>query len=161
MKAKLAFLCVCVLLVAGSVLAQMAQPPQRAPRPHHDPIGEALFPPELVMSHQQEIGLTAEQRTYLRQEISRAQARFTELQWQLQDEMESLASLLKQSPAEEVQVMAQLDKVLAAEREIKRAQMGLMVRIKNKLTPEQQARLRELRPKTPPAPPAPSPNPGW
>lgn len=107
------------------------------------------------MAHQQEIGLSAEQKTYLRQEIVKAQSRFTELQWQLQDEMETLVSLLKQTPADEAQVMAQLDKVLAAEREIKRAQMGLMVRIKNKLTPEQQARLRELRPATPepPGPP--------
>lgn len=167
MKAKVALLCAGLVLFAGSVLAQTPRPqpapgqaPMAAPRPMHDPMGAALFPPELVMSHQQEIGLTAEQKTYLRQEISRAQARFTELQWQLQDEMETLVSLLKQNAPEETQVMAQLDKVLAAEREIKRAQMGLMVRIKNKLTPEQQARLRELRarmpePPMPPMPPAP------
>jgi len=35
--------------------------------------------------------------------------------------------------------------VLNIEREIKRTQIGLMVRIKNNLKPEQQARLRELR----------------
>ena len=31
------------------------------------------------------------------------------------------------------------------EREIKRAQMTLMIRIRNALTPEQQARLRQVR----------------
>jgi hypothetical protein len=41
--------------------------------------------------------------------------------------------------------MAQLDKVLNTEREVKRTQIALMVRIKNKLTPEQQSRLRQLR----------------
>ena len=59
--------------------------------------------------------------------------------------MESLVTLLKQNPVDEAQVMAQLDKVLNAEREVKRAQIALMVRIKNKLTPEQQSRLRQSR----------------
>lgn len=156
MKAGILFLCAGLLLAAVPALAQ-GPPPQ--PRPPHDPIGEALFPPELVMSHQQEIGLEPEQKLYLRQEIAKAQSHFTELQWQLQDAMESLVTLLKQTPADEQQVMAQLDKVLATEREIKRTQITLMLRIKNKLTPEQQARLRQLRaaggPEPPPAPPRP------
>jgi Spy/CpxP family protein refolding chaperone len=46
---------------------------------------------------------------------------------------------------DEQQVLAQLEKLLAAEREIKRAQVTLLVRIKNKLTPEQQEKLSELR----------------
>jgi Spy/CpxP family protein refolding chaperone len=37
---------------------------------------------------------------------------------------------------------------LATEREIKRAQVTLLVRIKNKLTPEQQAKLVEIRSKS-------------
>jgi Spy/CpxP family protein refolding chaperone len=41
-----------------------------------------------------------------------------------------------------------LEKVLAAEREVKREQVTLLVRIKNKLTPEQQGKLAELRSKT-------------
>jgi Spy/CpxP family protein refolding chaperone len=36
---------------------------------------------------------------------------------------------------------------LAAEREIKREQVTLLVRIKNKLTPDQQAKLSDLRAK--------------
>lgn len=155
MRAKVLILWACLLL-ASPVLAQQA--------PGADPLGEALFPPELVMRHQQAIGLQAEQKAYLREEIRKAQLRFTELQWQLQDAFESMRSLLEQTPTAESQVLAHLDKVLEIEREIKRTQLTLMVRIKNKLTPEQQARLRELRPKTPPAPPAPpapSPDPRW
>jgi hypothetical protein len=37
---------------------------------------------------------------------------------------------------------------LTIEREIKRAQAALLVRIKNKLTPEQQAKLEEIRSKS-------------
>jgi hypothetical protein len=99
----------------------------------------------IVMSHQSAIGLADAQKSYIRGELLKAQSRFTELQWQLQDNMEALLSLLKQMPVDESQVMTQLDKVLNSEREIKHTQIGLMVRIKNKLTAEQQARLQRLR----------------
>jgi Spy/CpxP family protein refolding chaperone len=98
------------------------------------------------MQHQNAIGLSEEQKGSIRGEIAKAQARFLELQWQLQDAMESLLALVKQAGAEEGEVMTRLDKVLAAEREVKRTQLALLIRIKNRLSAEQQARLRELRP---------------
>jgi Spy/CpxP family protein refolding chaperone len=110
-----------------------------------DPLTENLFPPELVMAHQKAIDLSDAQKTYIRGELLKAQTRFTELQWQLQDAMEALVLLLKQSSADESQVMGQLDKVLTSEREIKRTQISLLVRIKNKLTPDQQGHLQRLR----------------
>jgi Spy/CpxP family protein refolding chaperone len=113
--------------------------------PAADPLNDLLFPPELVMAKQNAIGLSDAQKTYLRAEVLKAQTRFTELQWQLQDAMEGLTGLLKQSKVDEVQVTVQLDKVLASEREIKRAQIALLVHIKNNLTAEQQHRLQELR----------------
>ena len=127
----------CFLLASDPLAAQQPQGP--------DPIAENLFPPDLVLSNQKAIGLEDTQRNFVRSEVLKAQTRFTELQFQLQDAMENLTGLLKQNPADETQVLAQLDKVLNAEREIKRAQITLMVHIKNKLTPEQQARLRQLR----------------
>jgi Spy/CpxP family protein refolding chaperone len=116
---------------------------QQPPGP--DPVTENLFPPEVVMAHQKAIDLSDAQKTYIRGELLKAQTRFTELQWQLQDAMEALVLLLKQSAADESQVMSQLDKVLSSEREIKRTQISLLVRIKNKLTPDQQAHLQRLR----------------
>lgn len=116
---------------------------QQPPGP--DPLTENLFPPELVMAHQKAIGLSDAQKTSIRAELLKAQTRFTELQWQLQDAMEGLLSLLKQPSADESEVMSQLDKVLTSEREIKRTQISLLVRIKNKLTPDQQAHLQKLR----------------
>jgi len=130
----------------------LAQPPPQAPGP--DPVGENVFPPELIMSHQEAISLAPEQKSYIRDEIRKAQLRFTDLQWQLQESMEALVALLKQNSPDERAVLAQLDKVLDTEREIKHTHMTLAVRIKNKLTPQQQAQLRELRgAKAPPKPP--------
>ena len=61
---------------------------------------------------------------------------------------EALVNVVKQDRPDEKQVLAQLDKVLNVENEIKRLRTGLLVRIKNILTPEQQAQLRGIK-KTP------------
>jgi Spy/CpxP family protein refolding chaperone len=131
-------------LPAASVLIFVSSLAAQHP-PAADPLEDLMFPPELVMARQNAIGLSDAQKTYLRAEVLKAQTRFTELQWQLQDAMEGLTGLLKQPKADEAQVSAQLDKVLASEREIKHAQIALLVRIKNNLTPEQQHRLQALR----------------
>jgi Spy/CpxP family protein refolding chaperone len=137
---KRAVLCILLtwFLLANNPLA--AQQPQA-----HDPIAENLFPPDQVLANEKAIGLEEAQKSYVRSEVLKAQTRFTELQFQLQDNMETLIGLLKENPADEAQVLAQLEKVLNVEREVKRTQIALMVRIKNKLTPEQQARLHQLR----------------
>lgn len=149
----------CLLLSASMLAAQAPQPglgPGNAgpfqPPPRHggapaapDPLIDLLFPPELIMQHQQAIGLSPEQRSFMKDEIRRSQVRFTELQWQLQDQMEALVNLVKAERPAEAPVVAQLDKVLNAEREVKRAQFALLIRLKNNLTPDQQAKLRDLR----------------
>ena len=140
MKTGVLWFCAAFLFAAGAASAQ---------QPDQDPIGQSFFAPELVIQHQEAIGLSAEQKDYFKTEIRAAQLKFTELQWKLQDEMEKLVTLIKQPRVDEQQVLAQLEKVLAAEREVKRQQVTLLVRIKNKLTPEQQAKLSELRTKPP------------
>lgn len=120
-------------------------PPGQPPRPPQpDPLAQNLFPPEMVMQHRQEIGLTDEQHNAIRQELRKASTKFNELQWQMEDEMETMNKLTKASTVDEQKVMAQLDKILNIEREVKRTQLLVSVRIKNKLTEEQQAKLQEL-----------------
>ncbi len=138
MKLRILVLCVGLLLATATA-------PGQQPHPGSDPIGENLFPPELIMQNQKAIGLEDAQKSYIISEVSKAQGRFTELQWQLQDAMETLATLLKRDAPDEQQVLGQLDKVLNLEREIKRTQITLMVRIKSKLLSAQQTRLRDLR----------------
>ena len=139
MKIRVYPLAIFLFLISQTVQAQ---------QPASDPIGENLFAPELVMQHQQAIGLSEEQKESFKADLRKAQLRFTELQWQLQDEMEKLIVLLKQEQVSEQQTLAQLDKVLSAEREIKRAQFALLIQIKNRLTPEQRARLMEIKNKS-------------
>jgi len=120
-------------------------PPGQQQGPQQDPFRGFLFPPELVMQHQGEIGLQDSQRAALQAAIQQAQTKFVDAQWKLSAEGEKLGRLLQSATVDETQVLEQVDRILALEREVKRAQMGLMVRIKNTLTAAQQAKLRELR----------------
>jgi Spy/CpxP family protein refolding chaperone len=155
MKKVLGLLMV-VMAVAFCVVPAIAQePPQqpeqpqsRPPKPPHDPFGP-MFPPEMVMQNQRELGLTDQQKTYLRTEIGKTSARFNDLQWQLQDAMEVLHETMKADQVNEQKALAQLDRVLETEREIKRLHMELAIKIKNNLTPEQQQKLQTMRHREP------------
>ena len=52
-----------LLLVATAAFGQ--QPP-----PQEDPIGQQLFPPELIMSQSQKLHLDEKQRTTIKNEVS-------------------------------------------------------------------------------------------
>jgi Spy/CpxP family protein refolding chaperone len=52
---------------------------------------------------------------------------------------------MKASSVNEQLALSQLDKILDGERQIKHAHMELAIRIKNKLTPGQQAQLYSMR----------------
>ena len=56
-----------------------------------------------------------------------------------------MTQLLQQSPVEEAKVLERADKIMSLEREMKRAQLTLLVRLKNLLTPAQAGKLKTLR----------------
>jgi len=110
-----------------------------------DPIGKNLIPPELVMSQSEKIGLTDKQRATIKSEVQKAQTRFIDVQFDLQEATGKMATLLQQTPIDEAKVLEQADKVMALEREMKRAQLTLMIRIRNSLSADQIARLLVLK----------------
>jgi Spy/CpxP family protein refolding chaperone len=113
--------------------------------PAGDPFARYLFPPELIMANQRAINLTDAQRNSLQQAMADAQGKFIGLQFKMSSEVEKLQSLLQPASVDEAKVLDQVDRVLSVEREVKRAQLSLMIRIKNLLTEQQQARLGVLR----------------
>ena len=110
-----------------------------------DPIAKRVFPPDVVLGHQQEIGLDETQRQSLRSEMHKAQKKFVDFQFELQGETERMLQLLEERPVDESRVLAQADRILALEKEIKKTHLTLLVRVKNLLTREQQAKLSEIR----------------
>jgi Spy/CpxP family protein refolding chaperone len=151
-----------ISLVATAVIAQQQpqQPPmhphppaapgdQNAPQmphppPPQDPLAHLMFPPDMILNHASQLNLTDEQKTFMRSEVQKATASFQDLQWKLQDQMEALHDTMKSPSVNEQQALAQLDKVLDIEREIKRLHIALAVRLKNHLTPEQQEQMHKM-----------------
>jgi Spy/CpxP family protein refolding chaperone len=145
MKPTLAILFATAFLLVTVAIAQ--EPRQPAPPPHPpnpDPLAHLMFPPEMIMGHARELNLTDEQKTFMRSEVQKATVTFQDLQWKLQDQMEALHDAMKSTSVNEQQALAQLDKVLDVEREIKRLHIALAVRLKNRLTPEQQEQLHKM-----------------
>ena len=129
-------------------------PPNHPPHPPGpDPLDHLMFPPDMIMNHARELNLTDDQKTFMRSEIQKATTSFQDLQWKLQDQVDLLHQTMKSTSVNEQQALAQLDKVLDLEREIKRLHIGLAVRLKNRLTPEQQEQLHNMRMEHPPGRP--------
>ena len=142
-----------LIIVDGVIVPQRGCPPPQARDSAHlirlqqaqDPLARHLFPPDLVMAHQQQISLTDRQRTAIQAAMRDAQARFVDLQFRMGGEVEKLQTLLQSPSVDEARVLQQVDQLLAVEREVKHAQLTLMIRVKNQLTPEQQMALARLR----------------
>lgn len=133
------------LLLSLFLMAPLAAAQQPVASPDNDPIGRYLIPPELVMSQSGHIGLNDKQRATIKGEIQKMQTKFIDAQWDLQEQTGKMTQLLQVTPADEVKILEQADRIMALEREIKRAQLALLVRIKNTLTAEQIAKLEALR----------------
>jgi Spy/CpxP family protein refolding chaperone len=127
---------ICCIAVAPS----FAQEP-----PKKDLLQEFFFPPELVMKYQHEVQLKNEQKESIISSVEETQKKFNRLQWNMKNEVTILEKLLAENSINEAKVLEQLDKVLDQERQIKKTQISLMVRIKNVLTDEQKAKLTALR----------------
>ncbi|HYL55936.1 MAG TPA: periplasmic heavy metal sensor [Gemmatimonadales bacterium] len=134
-----------VLAMLVGVAAVGQQPPAGPGAPQDDPLARALFPPELVMQHQQDIALRAEQRATITKAIQDFQTKMVDLQWRMQDQAQRLAALVDKPAVDQAAALAQVDEVLGVEREVKRAHLTLLIQIKNTLSAEQQAKLAAAR----------------
>jgi Spy/CpxP family protein refolding chaperone len=132
----------CLLVaLAAPAPAQMGgrHPPMGPPAFLHE-----LFIPEQIMRHQDDIALTADQRQTISAEMAETQKKLVDLQWQFESASKKLTDMLRAPRVDQDAVMAQADAVLALELQMKRTHLGLLVKIKNVLTADQQAKLREL-----------------
>jgi Spy/CpxP family protein refolding chaperone len=104
-----------------------------------------LYAPELVIAHQEAIGLTGDQRMAIKVLEATSGLQIIQTQWKLSTGTEKLATMLSGPVVDETAVLQQIDQVLALEREVKRAQLSMLVHVKNQLTPAQQQKLDKLK----------------
>jgi TonB-dependent SusC/RagA subfamily outer membrane receptor len=110
-----------------------------------DPLARYLYAPEFVFDHQQALGLTDPVRQKIQDAVIEAQRIFVGLQFVMSRETETLKSLLRAGSVDEASVLKQIDQLLGIERELKRTQLSLLIKIKNTLSPEQQKLLDKIR----------------
>jgi len=139
-----------VISLVLSALPALAQGPP--PGPGRPAFLDELFVPEQVMRYQTEIGLTDAQRNAISEAMAEAQKKLVELQWQFESAQKKLADALAAPNIDESAAAAQADQVMNLELQMKKTHLALLVKIKNTLTPEQQAKLRQVRGKEPPRP---------
>jgi Spy/CpxP family protein refolding chaperone len=116
-----------------------------ASSPASSDFSQHLFPPELIMQHQARLKLTEQQRDGIVAEINKLQATATQVQWRVGDESEKLAELLRRETVSEADVLAQAERLITQETAVKRAQLSMLIRIRNILTPEQREILQYRR----------------
>ncbi len=114
-------------------------------RPPEDPIAAKLYPPELIVAHQAEISIDDKQRDAILAEIQQAQPKILKLQWTMQEASAQLARMLGEAKVDEAKALAQADKLMEMEREMKRTHLTLLIRIRNLLTDAQRAKLDAFR----------------
>jgi Spy/CpxP family protein refolding chaperone len=146
--------------IIALVLALVTSAPARAERPPEmgGPFGggpggrpgppaflEHVFPPSLIMGNQEAIGLTDAQRKAIIEAMGESEKQLLELRWKLEAESEKLGKLLDAAQVDESAALAQADRVMELEGQLKRAHLALLLRIKNQLTPAQQEKLKGLK----------------
>ena len=96
-----------------------------------------LYPPDLIMRKQQELGITSEQRGSIQKVVQAFQLEVSDLQWTLQSEQQLLREKLSGNRINTDEALEQAETLLAVESAFKLAHLRLLIAIKNELTLDQ------------------------
>ena len=118
---------------AGASQAQLASNANTA----RDVLKLGLYPPDMIMRHQQQLGISDAQRKRMASAVKTFQSDVAELQWSLQSEQQLLKQGLDRDSIDADVALQQVDTVLKLENDFKRAHFQLLIAIKNTLTAEQ------------------------
>jgi Spy/CpxP family protein refolding chaperone len=110
-------------------------------------LGVRLYPARMLLRKAQEIGLTPDQVTKIRQEMLAAQGRAVDLMAKVGHARIEIARLLSADKADERAVDAQIDEAAKAGAEMHKLHLGALLRIRALLTPEQRQKLDERKPR--------------
>lgn len=136
-----------LLLIALPAVAQIGD--MEGPKTNRQVVAMGLYPPDLIMRHQQALGITDTQRKHMLQLVKAFQADVAELQWNLQNEQQLMRQALAEKTIDTQQVLPHVESVVQMESQFKLAHFKLLIAIKNELTEAQidqiQQRLQQMR----------------
>ncbi|MDH3458121.1 MAG: periplasmic heavy metal sensor [Gemmatimonadota bacterium] len=133
-----------MLTIAAAVMLPLAAAAQER-MPHEEGFERHLFPPELVMRHQQQLQLTDQQRNTIKEAVQQLHTQTVEYHFQLQEQNQALSEMLARESVDSRAALAQMGRMLDIEGQVKRMHLELLIRIKNTLTAEQQEQLGSMR----------------
>jgi len=127
----------CLVLLSTGAIAQ-GQGPQK------DVFKGKLFAPNIILEHQDELGLSKEQFTEIRAAVVEVQANVAEHEWDLREAYQNVLSDLEDSPIDEDKVLGNVQKALLAENEVKKLQVAMLIKLRNLLTDDQVVYLQSV-----------------
>lgn len=113
--------------------------------PKEDVFKGKLFPPNIILEHQTELELSKAQFTAIRKAVVEVQAGVAEHEWDMREAYQALMKELDKVPIDEGRVLELATDALLAENQVKKKQMGMLVRLKNLLSEEQVSYLESLQ----------------
>lgn len=153
------FLSMTLILIAGAAVlgAGPAKPNRQGTGWMGGPLSEStLFPADFVLANQSKIGLRDEQILAITKDVSATHERIASVRESFHSVREQFLGLFDAPHVDERDALSLAGQMMDLEKQIKISSMGLMIRVKNQLTPEQQQKLKDLRPSGPALPQGPA-----
>ena len=119
------------------VVASFAIGAADAAEPKPDVFKGKLFPPNVILEHQSELGLSKEQFTEIRKTVVELQGNVAEHEWDVREAYQNIMAELDNSPIDQDRVLEHVGAALRAENEVKKLQVAMLIKLKNLLTDEQ------------------------
>jgi len=110
-----------------------------------DATGNQLVAPELILQYKERLKLSQGQQYAIQALVDNAKGKLPALQEQHKTESQALRDKLQFSVSDEKAVLSQLDKVVVQERNIRRLQLSLLIRVYNQLNALQQADVQKIK----------------
>ncbi len=104
-----------------------------------------LFPPKIVLEHQDALGLTKNQFKAIKAAVVEVQTNVAEHEWDMREAYRRVLAGLDEMPIDENSALENIRAVLLAENQIKLAQVTMLIKIRNLLTDEQIEYLRKQK----------------
>lgn len=127
-----------LFLAAGFARGQGADGPR-------DPIEAQLAPPEVLMRFRETLRINPEQERFIKEQLAAIGPDMERIKQRMDRAGAELRQSLGADVVDEDLARAKLAELLEAEREGKLAQLGMLVRINNRLEPDQRRTCRALR----------------
>ncbi len=96
-----------------------------------------LFPPNVILKHQDALELSKDQFTAIKAAVVDVQANVAGHEWDMREAYVNIMAELDKSPVDEARVLTFISAALLAENEVKKEQVTMLIRLRNLLTEEQ------------------------